>query len=121
MPARPRRAHPEPRRWVMNAMLNGRFRSHVAAAAAIAAALVAMAIASPAPARPVAPAPAAAAPVILTQGWCVYRVGDYPSQDHAFQVRNNLAARGIDSWIENHGSLYAGTRSYVVFARGPCR
>jgi len=105
----------------MNATLKGRFRSHIAAAAAIAAALVALALAPPAPAHPVAPAPTASAPVILAQGWCVYRIGDYPSQDHAFQVRNGLMARGLDAWIENHGSLYAGTRTYVVFARGPCR
>ena len=98
-----------------------RERTRLALAAAMIAALALACAIRPASATPAVPAPARIAPLTFAQGWCVYRVGDYPSQDHAFAVRSNLAARGLEAWIENHGSLYAGTRTYVVFARGPCR
>lgn len=53
--------------------------------------------------------------IVLVQGVC--RVGEYASQDYAISVRNTLQRRGRQAWIENHGSLYSGTRTYVVFVR----
>jgi hypothetical protein len=63
-------------------------------------------------------APPAGAPrggIVLVQGSC--RVGEYASHDHAISVRNTLQSRGYDAWIVHHGSLHAGSRTYVVFVR----
>ena len=53
--------------------------------------------------------------VVRVQSVC--RVGDYVTHDHALSVRNEMLRRGYHAWIEHHGSLYAGTRTYVVFVR----
>lgn len=51
----------------------------------------------------------------VAQAQCTRRVGDYVTNDRAFAVRNQLLSQGYHAWIEAHGSLYAGTRTYVVF------
>jgi len=59
------------------------------------------------------PAGASRSLIVLVQGVC--RIGDYVSHDHAISVRNSMQSRGYHAWIEHHGSLYSGTRTYVVF------
>ena len=71
--------------------------------------------ASTASAAIVPPASAPRGGIVLVQGVC--RVGDYVTHDRAIVVRNSLQHRGHQAWIEHHGSLYAGTRTYVVFVR----
>lgn len=84
----------------------------------VASSIVAFAALAAAPPAGAAMTPQAAAPhasIVLAQGVC--RVGDYVSHDHARAVVNNLQSRGYQAWVEHHGSLYSGTRTYVVFAR----
>lgn len=54
--------------------------------------------------------------VVPVQGG-VCRVGDFATHDRAMAVRNEMLRRGHHAWIEHHGSLYSGTRTYVVFVR----
>ena len=84
----------------------------------LAPSLLALVLVGLAPPAGAAMTPQAAAPhaaIVLTQGVC--RVGDYASHDHARAVVSNLQSRGYQAWVEHHGSLYSGTRTYVVFAR----
>lgn len=55
------------------------------------------------------------APWLLAQAQCTRRVGTYATNDRAFAVRNQLVSQGYRAWIETHGALYEGTRTYVVF------
>ena len=94
----------------MDASRRSRLARFAATSFAAAAAWGAASSASAAPpSRAVAPASA----IVLAQSVC--RVGDYASHDHAISVRDNLQHRGRRAWIEHHGSLYSGTRTYVVF------
>ncbi len=52
---------------------------------------------------------------------CETRIGDYVTIDRANEVKNDLSMRGINAWIEYHGSLYDNTRTYVVFAELSCQ
>jgi len=56
----------------------------------------------------------------VSQGYCGRRVADFATNDRAIAVRNELAQRGYQAWVEAEGSLYSGTRSYVVFVAGIC-
>lgn len=51
---------------------------------------------------------------------CEKRVGEYATNDRAYQVRNELQQKGYEAWIKYHGSFLSGTRTYVVFAMLPC-
>lgn len=90
-------------------------RTRLARLAGVAAAAVVAWIAALAAAAIAPPANAPRGGVVLVQGVC--RVGDYVTHDRAIVVRNALQNRGQDAWIEHHGSLYSGTRTYVVFVR----
>ena len=98
----------------MNASLRSRSPFSRLVASSIVA-FAALAVVAPAGAAMTPQAAAPHAATVLTQGVC--RVGDYASHDYAIAVRNNLQSRGYQAWVEHHGSLYSGTRTYVVFAR----
>ena len=53
-------------------------------------------------------------------GYCKQFVGEYATNDRAIAVRNDLGRRGINAWIETHGSYLSGTRTYVVYAQVRC-
>ena len=59
-------------------------------------------------------------PHVFLAQLCVRRLGDYISHDHAIRVRNAIRSRGFQAWIEYHGSIISGSRTYVVFAEVPC-
>lgn len=89
--------------------------SRVTPLVAIAVVMCAASVPVPSAAAIVPRLGAAHGSIVLVQGVC--RVGEYASHDHAISVRNTLQSRGYQAWIENHGSLYSGTRTYVVFVR----
>lgn len=57
---------------------------------------------------------------VRNESLCEKFVGEYVTNDRAFQVRNELQQQGYEAWIKHWGSFLSGTRTYAVFAMLPC-